>query len=119
VDRVIAEKFGRKVPSRDQIRAAEERLHARLSGKIADKDKVPVDQRPEPHATPICPIDAVPLKTVSVTDSLQPATRKCPVCKRTEREFMERGIDLTPQTERIREGLNHAGFRREYVKPRW
>ena len=116
VDRVLAQKFGSKQYSPDRVREAEERLHKRLSGHRDDQDKVPVHERPEPHATPVCPVDAVRLEVTSYSDSGQPATRQCPVCKRTEGQFLEKGVDLTPITERIGASMEAGGLRK---KPRF
>jgi rubrerythrin len=119
VDRVLAQRFGQRQYSAERMREAEERLNKRLSGQRDADEKVPVHQRPEAHATPVCPIDAVPLEVVSYTASMKPAERRCPVCRRTEREMIEKGVDLRPVTEHVRDALNHAGWQKEHVIRRW
>jgi hypothetical protein len=117
VDKVLAEKFGSKKYSVERVREAEERLHKRLSGQR--DDKVPLSQRPDPVENPRCPIDQVALETVSYTPSLRAAIRRCPVCRRTEREMLEKGVDLRPVTEHVRDALNHAGWQKEHVIRHW
>jgi hypothetical protein len=113
LDRVLAERFGARIPSAEMVREAEDRLHKRLSGERDDNDKVPLNERPDPVETPVCPIDAVPLQVVSYSASGKPATRQCPVCKRTEREMIEKGVDLRPITESIRRSMEHGGLRKK------
>jgi hypothetical protein len=49
---------------------------------------------------------------VSYSASMKPATRRCPVCGKTEREMIERGIDLTPITEGSRRQWKTADSRK-------
>jgi rubrerythrin len=111
IDRVLAQKFGSRISSAQRVREAEERLHARLSGQL--DDKVPLSQRPEEVAHPRCPVDGVPLQVVSYTASMKPAERRCPVCRRTEKEFTERGISLESPAEGVREAMEHGGLRKK------
>jgi hypothetical protein len=110
VDRVLAEKYGSRQYSRERIREAEDGLHRRLSGSLNESERIPLTQRPEPAERPMCPVDAVLLETVSYTAGMRPAVRRCPVCKRTEKHFLEKGVDLTPITEGIRRSMTDGGL---------
>ena len=117
IDKLMLERHGHRLPSGAMIREAEERLRDEMAGQR--KNKVPIDQRPDPSETPICTVDAVPLEVVSYSASGKPAIRVCPVCKRTEKQFAEMGVDLTPVVESVRGALNHEGWRKEVLQRRW
>ena len=116
-DDYIVKKYGPTPAREGGLQGAMDRLRDRLAGKR--DDRLPLSQRPDPVPNPICPVDAVPLAIVSYTPSMRPAMKRCPVCGRTEREFLERGIDLTPVTEHVRKALNHEGWQKEHVIRRW
>ena len=71
---------------------------------------MPLTERPDEVADPRCPIDGVALETMSYTDGMKPAVRACPVCKRTERAFMEKGVSLQSPTEALRTSMANGGI---------
>ena len=108
VDRIVAEKHGHRLPSAEHVRQAEERLRDQITGKRTDK--VPVRERPDPVDHPVCPIDALPLQVVSYDAGGRPAERKCPACGRSERQMLEKGIDLRSPTEILRSSMTSGGI---------
>jgi rubrerythrin len=112
VNKVLAEKFGSRIPSAKHVREAEERLHRRLSGERTEAERVPLAQRPDPVERPVCPIDAVPLEVVSYSASMKPAERRCPVCKRSEKSMLEKGINLEGAAEQLRRSMEAGGLKK-------
>jgi hypothetical protein len=108
IDKLMAERHGHRLPAPGHVRAAEERLRDQLAH--TGTTKVPVHQRPDPVDHPRCPIDGVALEVVSYTSSMKPATRACPVCRRTEREFTEKGVSLESPTEALRASMAAGGI---------
>jgi len=110
VDRVLAERFGQRLPSASQLREVEQALHRRLSGQRSANEKVPVHERPEPVENPRCPLDGVLLEIASYSDTMRPAVRLCRVCGRTERQFYEKGVSLESPAQAVGRSMRDGGL---------